>query len=322
MITELKEINNSDKLSEETLNIIISLMKTVDYKCGVLKTLMLYLFSGDNKKYKEIMKESVISYNEILNKYKALALELNLKNALEIFILFTYMLWNGYYSVTKEHSYKLQDRLLIPGLYSFDVIRGNGVCLAYSQLLSDYLNICSKKSSFITCTVPQKESAIVRNYMPPIQRNYNSNMKSKIESKVLDSLLKGAVKKVGNHVITLIEDDDKFYGYDPTNLYVLKLEDENTASLINGQGNYRLNPLNSFISHPYADPNKLYEKLLELNPKKSYTRKEIIFAYENVIEYVKENSNLLDDVYDEIHHHLETINNEIDSPVKMLIKKN
>ena len=62
---------------------------------------------------------------------------------------------------------------------------------------------------------------------------------------------------------------------------------------------------------------KEYEKLLELNPKKSYTRKEIIFAYENVIEYAKEN-----DAYDEIHHHLETINNEIDGPVKMLIKKN
>ena len=54
MITELKEINNSDKLSEETLNIIISLMKTVDYKCGVLKTLMLYLFSGDDKNIKKL----------------------------------------------------------------------------------------------------------------------------------------------------------------------------------------------------------------------------------------------------------------------------
>lgn len=316
MIIELKEINNSNELSEETLKIIISLMETVDYKCGILKTLMLYLCIGNDQKYRDIMKESVMCYNKLLNKYKDLALELNLKNALEISILFTYMLWNGYYSVTKEHSYKLQGRLLIPGLYSFDVIRGNGVCLAYAQLLSDYLNVCSKKSSFISCTIPSKENAIVRTYMPPIQRKYNSNIKSEIESKVLNFVFKGVVKKTGNHVITLIEEDDKFYGYDATNFYVLSLKDENTASLINGEGNYHIHPLNSLISYPYADNNRLYEKILEQSSKKVYTRKEIIFDYENIIEFIKENVNLLDDAYIDIHSHLEIINNKTNKILK------
>ena len=56
-----------------------------------------------------VYEKSIINYNEMLNKYKDLALELKLKNALQISMLFSYMVWNGYYSGRNSDSPPLQE---------------------------------------------------------------------------------------------------------------------------------------------------------------------------------------------------------------------
>lgn len=83
--------------------------------------------SEHSNDYKELYKESLICYNKILENYSILAQELNINNSLELSHLFAYMLWNGYYSVTKKHVYKLQERMMLPGMHSFDVIKGKEI---------------------------------------------------------------------------------------------------------------------------------------------------------------------------------------------------
>lgn len=318
------ESNLLISLIKHDLENIFELLKLANDKCKGIKSLLLYfaVLNNEAEKYKKIYEKSIINYKEMLEKYKNLAIELNLKNALEISMLFSYMMWNGYYSVDKKYSYKLENRLLIPGLFSFDIIRGNGVCLAHSQLLSDYLNVCSKKSSFISCTFESVDSSNLKKFKPPIRRVHNFDTKYKIISVILSSLLCGKNEKFGNHSVTLIEDDNKFYVCDSTNLYFAKIENKSIATVINGNGKYYLKPLNSPIELSYADPNYLYERILSSGEKYSYTFSKVVCDYENIVALARQNIRLLNDAYDEIHHNLEVINDEMNIYGNKLLKKN
>lgn len=302
---------------------IVDLIKATDGKCGIIKPFILYLsfIYNETEKYKKTYEKSIINYYEMLNKYKDLALELKLKNAHEISMLFSYMMWNGYYSVDKKYSYKLQDRLLIPGLYSFDIIRGNGVCLSHSQLLSDYLNVCSKKSSFISCNFELNETSNLNTFKPSIRRVHNIDIRLKFISTILSSLLCTKNSKNGNHSVTLIEDDNKFYVCDSTNLYFAQIEDDSIATIINGSGKYYLKPLSSPFSLPYTDFNHLYEKVLESDKKDAYTFSKIICDYNYVVALARQNIRLLNDAYADVHHNLEFINNETNKYGNKLLKK-
>ena len=293
---------NSDEL--------LCLIKAADI--GFLKPLVVYVMRDYKLKYQEIYKESLICYNNVLKNYKKLAQELKINSSLDLSHLLTYMLWNGYFSVNKKHFYKLQERLLLPGMYSFDVIKGKGVCLAYAELLHNYLSTCGKDSSILNCKVPTKKNAISRDYCPKIERNIKINISSRVLSSFTTFFLGGLINKSGNHSITLIEEDGKMYAYDPTNLYALNIKDASTASIINGNGEFQIKPLMTIIIEPHCDSKHLYEKLLSENVKPALSRKEFIFSFENLIEIINENISLLDDAYDNIHKDLEFIDKQTD----------
>ncbi len=293
---------NSDEL--------LCLIKAADI--GSIKPLVVYVMRDHKLKYQEVYEESLIRYNNVLENYKKLAQELDINSSLDLSHLLTYMLWNGYFSVNKKHFYKLQERLMLPGMYSFDVIKGKGVCLAYAELLNNYLSICEKDSSILICKVPTKKNAISCDYRPKIERNTKINISSRVFSSLMGFFLGGLINKFGNHAITLIEENGNMYAYDPTNLYVLNIKNSSTASIINGKGEFQIKPLMTFIIDSNSDPNHLYEKLLSENVKSALSRKEFIFSFENLIEIINKNISLLDDAYDNIHKDLEYIDRQTD----------
>lgn len=311
------------ELELESTDLLRAVVRASENSASMFSSMILYAMCGNNEKYQELYKESLNSYKKILENYKLLANELKLESALDISHLFTYMLWNGYYSVTKSHSYKLQERLLLPGMYSFDVIKGKGVCLAYAELLRNYLTVCDKKSAILDCKVPTGKEDISYDYRPQIKREEGTNTSSKILHKIITPILAGLTNKVGNHAVTLIEDNDKLFIYDPTNLYLLNVVDDTTATIINGSGNFNIKPFTTLIISPDSDPNKLFEKLVRGNINPAFTRKEVIFSFENMMELIKNNISLLDDAYDNIHPELEVIDrqtDEIGGKVKALKK--
>lgn len=302
-----KDFNSFHYNQDINLDELVCLIKAADI--GFLKPLVVYAMRGHQIKYQEIYKESLIYYNNILENYKKLAQELKVNSSLDLSHLLTYMLWNGYFSVNKEHSYKLQERLLLPGMYSFDVIKGKGVCLAYAELLHNYLSTCGKDSSILTCKVPK---AISCDYRPEIERNVKSNISSRVFNSFMTLFLGGLINKFGNHAITLIEENGKMYAYDPTNLCALNIKDASTASIINGKGEFQIKPLTTFIAAPHSDPSHIYEKLLLGDIEPALSRKEFIFSFENLMELVNNNIGLLDDAYDNIHSDLEYIDKQTD----------
>ena len=278
---------------------------------------------NDNQNYRELYQESLICYNRILENYYKLAQELKLSSALEISHLFTYMLWNGYYSFNKEHNYKLQSKLLLPSMNSFDVIKGQGVCFAYAELLHNYSAVCNHKSAILGCKVPTNQKSINWNYRPEITRNQQSSVWGKFNSKILSVLAAGLINHMGNHAVTLINDANNLFVYDPTNLGVLNILNGNQASIINGQGIYELKPHNTFLVEPNCDPNRLFEKMLSGETMTALTRKEIIFSFENTIDLIQNNIDLLNDAYDNIQPDLAFINhqtNEIGGHIEAMKK--
>jgi len=277
-----------------------------------LKPIILYSMIETQIKVQDFYRESLNHYDRILENYKELAQELGVNSTLNLSHLFTYMLWNGYFSATKEHVYKLFGRLVLPGMYSFDVIKGNGVCLNYAELLHNYLSRCEKNSSILLCKVPTKKGAVSCDYRPEIERHIEHGLGSKIVSSLATCFLGGLIDKTGNHAVTLIEDNEKLCVYDPTNLYALNIQTASTASIINGKGEFQIKPLitSSFI--PNADPNNLFEKLLLENVEPALTRKEFMFSFENIMELLNSNIGLLNDSYDNIHSDLEFIDKQTD----------
>lgn len=286
------------------------LIKAADV--GSLLPSAVYIMYNDALAYQEIYKESLVCYNRVLENYKGVANELKINSSLVLSHMLTYMLWNGYFSVNKNHSYKMQGRLLLPGMSYFDVIKGKGVCLAYAELLHKYLSVCDKNSAILACNCPTRKNAIKCNYRPEIEINEKSNIISKVSDAFETFFLRELINKLGNHTITLIEENGKLYAYDVTNIYALNIKDASTASIINGKGEFNLKPLMTFRKNPNSDPNHIYERLLLGNIEPALTRKEFIFSFENFMELINNNINLLDDAYDNIHSDLEFINKQID----------
>ena len=307
------DLKNSDEL--------LAIIKASDFNIRYMESIIAHHACDRDKECKELYKDSLVSYNKILENYKLLAQELKINNALELSHLFTYMLWNGYYSVTKHHTYNLKERLLLPGMNSFDVLKGKGVCLAYAEVLHNYLTTCNETSALLNCKVPSSKRKIIRDYMPDINRDIDSNIIDKLSSRFTTFFLNWLFNKVGNHAVTLIEDGSKIYVYDPTNLYVLNVIDKDTATLINGKGNFKIKPFSSLLLIPNSDPNQIFEKIMTDNIKQAYTSNDIINSYEKVLNLINNNLNLLDDAYDNIHFELEFIDkqtNEIAGYYKVL----
>ena len=279
---------------------------------GRLKPLISYVMRGSVQYSQEAYKKSLIHFNRVLENYKNLAYDLKLDSSLNISQLFTFMLWNGYFSVTKKHLYKLRDRLLLPGMFSFDVIKGGGVCLGYSELLQNYLEVCGKDSSLLVCKAPTEKGAVSCDYRPKIKRNTDNNLVAKISNGILVFCFGGVVNMFGNHAITLISEDGSMYAYDPTNIYALDILNSSKASIINGEGKFLIKPLETLITVPHSDPHQLYEKLLSEKIKPAFTRKDFIFSFENIMELINDNLSLINDAYDNIHGDLEFIDKETD----------
>ena len=238
-------------------------------------------------------KTSIECYNNLLNRYKILSKELKINSALELSIMISYLLWNGYFSITKEHKYSMKDRLYLTPL-PFDIFKGRGVCLEYSIFLRDFLLKCNKEAAIIGCKI--SKSTIKKTYTPPIKRNIKNSKINEFLYNVLCLVSSNLINAYGNHEITLIKDGEKIFAYDLTNLLVFNL-DNNIAQAVNGIGNMEVKPAQSFIIDPSNDKSNIIEKLYDKNSCLKVSEKELKYSFEKIKSILNENKNILKDMY-------------------------
>jgi len=141
----LSKIIQSDQIDK-----VFALVIASDFNCKKFNAVKCYYSALAIAIYKNAYARSIECYNSILENYSKLAQELHINNSLELAHFLSFMLWKGYYSVNKSHAYQTKCELGIPGLYSFDVIKGGGACLAYAELLKNFLLACDKEAAVLS----------------------------------------------------------------------------------------------------------------------------------------------------------------------------
>lgn len=299
------QFNETDE-DLDKIYLLLVIIKESNFNAKILKSLLIFCSADEaldsNEQY-QILKDR---YTKVLKNYSVLANELHISSALELSHLFTYMLWNGYYSTTKNHCYSTKNRTTTINLTFLDIIKGSGVCLNYSECLENYLTICGKESTVLLCDVPKIRS-IQRDYKPQIEQKYESNNIERLKIPIYSLLMRKILKFNANHAITLIKENGKFFAYDPTNLLLLNILNKNTGEIINGKGYFNLYPILTLCMTANLNSFPLLEEILKNNVSKTFNRKEIIFNFENTIEHIINNIPLLDDAYTNIHSELQAI---------------
>lgn len=288
------------------------------YKIYLLSSIINTLSNRTNKKI-NILEENTNpkeNYKEILKKSKELALELNLSNSLEIANLYTYLLWNGYFSKNKELKYQTHSRLLLPGMYSRDIMNGIGVCLNFSDMLTDFINQFDCYSSATLLNNINKN--FERHYKVDIERKIVPN---KFSRKIITPFIIPITKKTGNHAYNLICEKGNLYIYDSTNLSASKLNNKFESSVLAGKGVCNIKP---YLSYWLNNSNKSTQTLdllhLTQHFTSPYTSKDFVITWEECLELFRKNKYLLDDFYDEIYNNIINIYND-NVKAKELIKK-
>lgn len=246
-------------------------------------------------------------YRDLLELYRNIAEELKLSTALELSYYYTYLLWNGYFSIAKEHEYTLDNRSKNLSFLAASVLGGGGACLEYSALLNDFLKVCNKESVLMACYVPRKKDGVIFEHANTIQRNINENTKQSTEMSLFIANVSGIVKKIGNHAVTVINENGQQFVFDATNLSVLNIENKLMASVINGSGYFDLKKNSLYLFNPTDCTGELFNLLRNEMAHSSLEKDSTIADYENTLKIVEKNKTLLDEGYNNILPFIEQI---------------
>lgn len=177
----------------------------------------------------EYLKEN---YQNIVDQTAYFIATRGFNNAVSANVAFEYLLWNGYLSHNhnfvfdpngKKYNYK--------DMYGLEAILGRGGCINIVGLQKDIFERLGYDSHIITCRIGDEPDVI---YKPAIRRCFNSDVN--IDKK--DT-------KIGNHVVTYVNDKEVLHVFDPTYLETYYLN-----------GNFKIN--NYFGQ---------YEKKVEIVPE-------------------------------------------------------
>lgn len=259
-------------------------------------------FSNTKNKVEEILNISN-DYKKILENSKKLSQELGLKSSLELCNLYTYLLWNGYFSKNKQLKYQTMGRICVPGISSYTIMNGGGVCLNFSEMLTDFINQFEFSSATLASNLSDNETS----YKPKIKREIG-----KVKVNFIDNILSHLCKTNFNHAFNLIKENNKLYIYDPTNLFIAELKNTKEAKLISGIGRFNLNPYYSYCINSSQKSKDTLDLLLDNNSLTiPYNEQDFIEIWEKCIEIFMTNTNLLSDFNYEIMNSIENIANTI-----------
>jgi len=191
----------------------------------------------NGEKYTKEIKNIENMYNNLINKYTVLNNKFELKNPVEIYSMYNYMLYKGYLSKDGEFNFGTNDIKDIRSLLGVNVITGKGVCRHIASMLNDvYIKL---GLDAYTCTSYTNEidtlNFLLREMINSLEKQLklstNEEEKKEIielinETKKyknsLNSKLDFLKKKSANHLINLVSYNDIGYVLDPTNQYIYK----------------------------------------------------------------------------------------------------
>lgn len=221
----------------------------------------MYYFKEQSNQFEE--------YYNILHSTKKLYEKLKLEDSFEVFMVYTYMLWNGYFSLNKNYYFNY-NRKIIEENYALGIVNGKGTCLENSYMLNDLYKVLGY------------DSYIVKSKINMLKVNQDF-IKRKVEKK------ENNIKDTGN-ICVLVKDNKYDSIYDPTNICLYKPISKTRARVMNGNGLIKIDNKSEFYCE--LEKEKLNEVLKKLK-ETDYTKREINHKMKLTIEKCHENVNKL-----------------------------
>lgn len=235
-------------------------------------------------------------YDNIITNLANFLKEQNITDPVEIFTIYQFMYRNGYLSYNHNFNYDM-DMKDLSKLNGTDVVRGTGVCRSISSFLTDLY----KKMGYDSCNLLVNANRTILNNIdkqgdyPKWKINKKTSRFVKVISKV------STIIPMSNHLITLLEKDEKTYIFDATNDAFL-IKGKNNKLILPNQKNgrmkihYFINCINKLSGQIGSLKSKKQIKDYLQNPTIDYeTYKEI---YKNTLIYIKNNILLFQEFYE------------------------
>ena len=279
---------------------IHEVIKEVDVPITKLEADFLMMATILKRHNQASLKEVDEILQSIFRTYDKIGQELQFSQTIDRCCFFTYLLWNGYFSCTKEHAYDLKNRFhTIFGMEYLDILKGTGVCLQYADALSRFLQVGDVESDLLICKITPGSLKNME-YYPDIQRTIkNAKMPFWLNNR-FGSFLS---EKVGNHAISLIHDNGQYFAYDPTNLVAFNFDSYDTASCATVACHYNLKWFSTFLTGNTDE--KIYNDFFFHKLASPLEKEDMITHFQNVISTCENYRYLLDENYHHVYLGLE-----------------
>ena len=281
---ELNELLLKNDISLEELNRFLSF--------GYDLSLM---FGFDLEQLTKDYKEIKHYYNEVISNTSNLVKDFGFNdNPIKTFALFVYLYRGGYLSYPKKFLYSV-DMKDLSMLCGVDVIRGTGVCRSISSMFTDVCNEVglSAKNLSVKAT-----NSSLNNSESLSTINLEVESQGKKFAKIVGKVT--SILPIGNHLVTLIDCDDKTGLYDPTNDVFMQMNKYNKYGLINDYDGYmKYNVFSNLFPKIFGqvDTEINVFKLANLSKMSKISYEEYCYLYKLTLETIEQNLDFLEDFY-------------------------
>ena len=270
-----------------------------------------YILSNGKRFYitDETFDELKRNYYKILKSIKELIIELKINNSMEVNVLFSYLLWNGFLSKDSLLVYDCENHICLENIDGISIMTGKSKCLNNAEMLKDLQNTVGYHANTVQLYMPPKIGITYSMDLP-----FNSNGKKELTKKErIKKFINGI--ELGNHLCTIVSDDYNIYMYDPTNNWFCELINTRLAKICNSKRYMFLkNGTHGLYNH-----DELLEDLYRMDYDKKIKRlydAQTEYISENTIRLCDSNIYLLHDFHDFINPNIETINKTLEKKLR------
>lgn len=248
------------------------------------------------------------SYIEIIKRTAELCYELKLNDdTFDISVFFEYLLWCGYLSVNHKLAFCDFDIVNNMACNGADIMRGKSICMSNAEMLKRLYIELGYDAYLLGVYIPKSMDG-EKHHVLNIKRNH---LESEIENK--DSIFKTIFdsyisRVIGNHAITLVNDNGYFEAYDPTNVDPVIIYPNLTGRWLGGKSHFSLR-FSVTLTDIMLDEYNIEEIKKEIKEQKSVnvSLQEIKELEKELIFYIEANKAILDNFYEYIKDDLERV---------------
>lgn len=289
-----------------------------------MSTIAYFSFLLSNAKlHTKDIKEIRTLYQQFIKNYNKMNKDFELKNPIQIYTMFNYLLYKGYLSKGKEFQFSGEEARDIPAIYGTNIILGKGVCRHISSMLKDILNDygieaynlgCYSRTYNVNINITKQQEYSYDELREWVKKHVIDERTNCFLNALIDEMEKqkkfaefsykqeedkNLIKKmVGNHLICCSRYNGEDYYLDPTQTRIYRLNtDFNTLFDSEKDSDMKIKQTATIFSNNVKEYIEMKKMLLNPNPSISIEEEqELVLTTKNLC---KENMDIFEQFYND-----------------------